>query len=678
MDLWSTLALLGRRRYLAALLLVITMGGSLAAIASLAPVSEVRSSLVLLLPAGQSPDGNPYTSGFQNQVLARLVATNMSAPAAIGQMSEQGADPRYEVTADNGYTAAFVRVVSRSRDEALAIRTVAVVSEGIRAETAHLQRISGAPEETWVQATPLVAAPEPQILAGSRIRPLAALVLASLLVALGGTFLAEGLYRRRRRTHTGTPHLNAPPPWVGFVNPDEGSGTEPVTRPKFPLDAVDAITVFVALLFILPARLVFAPLGAAGTPANIWGLVLLLWWTAHRLIPRSGQPGGPGAALTFQPVRIAIQVLGLAALISYAGAFFRPIDIVEIAAADRGLIALAAWSGVALVAVDGITTYARLRRLVDRVATAGAALAALGIVQFFTAIDIRPWFHLPFLSVNGDLELILLNSRSGFNRVAGTTNHPIEFSAVLAVILPLALHVAFHANPEKKRMAWIRVLLIGAAVPLSLSRTGMLGLLVGGAILFVSWPAPRRWRAILLTPFLAVGLRLLVPGLLGSIRSLFLSIQSDNSFIGRTDDYEIVARLFSEAPFFGRGWGTLLPDRYVLLDNQLLKTLLEGGLFALVALVGLFAVGIGAARGAYHRAADAEGRDLGQSSAAALAVGLVSFATFDAFAFVTVPATLFLVLGCSGALWRLTLPAASPSEVLVEPTPLRNRTLEPR
>jgi O-antigen ligase len=314
------------------------------------------------------------------------------------------------------------------------------------------------------------------------------------------------------------------------------------------------------------------------------------------------------------------------------------------------------------VAVDGITSRARLRRLIDRIATAGAGLACLGILQFFTSIDIRPWFKLPFLSVNGDLQLIFINGRSGFNRVAGTTDHPIEFSAVLAMILPIALHLAFHADPTRKRSAWVRVALIGGAVPLSVSRTGMLGLAVGGAVLFAAWPARRRWQLILLSPVLAVGLRLLVPGLVGSIGSLFLSIQSDTSFTGRTDDYAIAGRLFSQAPFFGRGWGTVLPDRYVLLDNQLLKTLLEGGLLALVALLALFAVGIGAARGSYHRAPDAETKDLGQSLTATIAIGLVTFVTFDAFAFATVPSTLFLVIGCAGALWRMTIAEHSDSQ----------------
>lgn len=657
MDLWSTLALLAKRWYIAGLILLLTVGASLATVARIAPVFEVNSPLVLLLPPSESPDGNPYTSGFQNQVLAQLVVQNLSATATVTRLVAQGADPQYSVVADNSYAAAFVHVISRSRELPVALRTTAVVSAAVEAEAERLQADAGAPAATWVRTVPLAASPEPHLLKGSRIRPLAGLLLASLMATFGVTLGFEALSRRRARRRASGPILEAQAPWRSLVSDtggelpslrvDQPLSARPEPR-RHPFDAVDAVTVFLVLLVGIPARLVFSPLGAAGTPANMWGLVLLIWWIAHRLIPGR-------ATRTFQPVRLAIQFLGLAALLSYSAAFFRPIDIVEIFAADRGLIALAAWSGVALVVADGIVTRARLRRLVERVVSAGSVLAGIGVMQFFTSIDIRPWYHIPFLTVNGDFVLVELNSRSGFNRVSGTANHPIEFSAVLAMILPLALYLAFHADPSRRRRAWLRVALIGMAVPLSVSRTGMLGLIVGGLVLFVSWPAKRRWRAIAMLPVLAVGSKLLVPGLLGSIQSLFLHIQSDNSFTGRTQDYAAVARFFSRTPIIGRGWGTLLPDRYILLDNQFLKTLVEAGLVGALALLALFIIGIGTARGAYHRAPDAEGRDLGQTFAASLAIGLISFVTFDAFAFAMVPAMVFLVVGAAGALWRLSV-----------------------
>ncbi len=41
-----------------------------------------------------------------------------------------------------------------------------------------------------------------------------------------------------------------------------------------------ALGVYVLLLFCIPAQLVFAPLGAAGPPAQMLGIVLLVVWTA--------------------------------------------------------------------------------------------------------------------------------------------------------------------------------------------------------------------------------------------------------------------------------------------------------------------------------------------------------------------------------------------------------------
>jgi hypothetical protein len=46
-------------------------------------------------------------------------------------------------------------------------------------------------------------------------------------------------------------------------------------------------------------------------------------------------------------------------------------------------------------------------------------------------------------------------------------------------------------------------------------------------------------------------------------------------------------------------------------------------------------------------------RSLAQSLAAAAAVAMVSFATFDALSFAMAAGMTFFLLGCVGALWRL-------------------------
>jgi polysaccharide biosynthesis protein PslJ len=412
-------------------------------------------------------------------------------------------------------------------------------------------------------------------------------------------------------------------------------------------DATSVLTVFVVLLVAVPSRLVFQPLGAAGTPAEMLALLAFLWWASARLVPSLGPATGA------QPVRSATFLLGGAILASYAAAFTRVIEPGEIRAADRGLLSLAAWAGICLLAADGVDRAERLEALLGRVVAAAAGLACVGILQFFTGFDLAGYLHVPGLTLNQPL--VLIDQRSIFRRVAGTATHPIEFGVVLALVLPVALHFAFGRDRRRPEL-WpcLAVAAIAVAIPMSLSRSALLGLPLGMLVLFAAWPARRRLAALIVTPVVLVGMRLMVPGMLGTIRSLFVNLRSDPSFQGRTDDYAVVGKFIAAAPVFGRGFGTFDPRRYVLLDNQYLGSLIETGLVGLVALLGVFLAALACARGARLRLADPDLRGLAQALAASVVVATVSFATFDALAFPMATCMVFLLLGCCGALWRLS------------------------
>ena len=191
-------------------------------------------------------------------------------------------------------------------------------------------------------------------------------------------------------------------------------------------DAVTLLTFFLVLLFGVPARLVFAPLGGAGSPAQLLGVAALLWWVGHRLAAPAGRPA------VRQPVRRAVLVLVLVILASYVAATVRPIDDVELRAADRGLLTTLAWLGIVLVAMDGIPTRARLDTLLRRLTVAGGAVGILGMMQFETGLAFTNYIQVPGLSQNSDLASML--ARDGFSRPAGTALHPIEFGIVLTMI----------------------------------------------------------------------------------------------------------------------------------------------------------------------------------------------------------------------------------------------------
>ncbi len=121
---------------------------------------------------------------------------------------------------------------------------------------------------------------------------------------------------------------------------------------------------------------------------------------------------------------------------------------------------------------------------------------------------------------------------------------------------------------------------------------------------------------------------------------------------------------------FGRGLGTFIPEKYFILDNQYIASTLEAGLVGLSALFLVMLVSFGCARGARRLFKDPVSRDLAQSLAAAAAVPVVVFATFDALSFPMVPGLMFLLLGVNGALWRLARPAWRPT-IAAAPSPER-------
>jgi len=429
------------------------------------------------------------------------------------------------------------------------------------------------------------------------------------------------------------------------------------------LDAASFLAVYATLLFAIPSQLIFRPLGAAGTPAAVWGMLGLLWWICCRA---GGLIGNERS-----PVRWALLAFACCILASYANGMAHgwyspsniqgvtddlydlvPASLEEIrakmmTAADRGLLGLMTWAGVVLVSVDGLRSWRQLDRVVGWLVKLAAVVALVGIIQFFTGLQIERLYHIPGLSANEDFGAVL--GRSVLRRVQATASHPIEFGVVMAAMFPLALHRALHAG---RRIAWVAPGLVGASATMSVSRSAILTLGVGGVVLLAGWPRVWRVNALTVAPFLVVGLRLLIPGLVGTIISLWTNLSNDPSTAGRTGDYTVVLGLYTDHPFLGRGHLTFVPRYYRIVDNQILVSLVELGAVGLFAMLTLFATAYLCARGVRLRASTSEHRHLGLALAASLAGLVVSFATFDAFGFPMVAGLTFLLIGLAGAAWQ--------------------------
>ncbi|MEP7054468.1 MAG: O-antigen ligase family protein [Actinomycetota bacterium] len=430
------------------------------------------------------------------------------------------------------------------------------------------------------------------------------------------------------------------------------------------LDAVTLLTFYLALTFLIPARLIVPGLGGAGRPSVLLGLGFLLWWLLSFLVPSLRSAGQ-------QPIRGIVWTFATATLLTYGLGFARGLTGLEGRSADRYLIIVLSMTGVALLTSDGIRSRDNLDRLLLRCLWLGGFMAFVGTLQFLFHYDLVPRIHVPGLVLNQ--ATIAIGARGpGFARVAGTTLHYIEFGVVLALLLPIAIHYAMFCPKGPRRTArWLLALMIGANIPFSVSRAGAVSLVIVAVTLFVVWSTQVRVKSIVVGIFCMAGFKVLVPGLLGTIRSLFLNFNSDPSVQGRTNDYAAVSHFIAERPWFGRGAGTFAPEIYRFLDNQYLMALITTGVVGLVALLILFGGGIVVARSTRRFGVDAASRHLGQAFTASMLAAAAASATFDSFSFPTFMTVVFLVLGAAGALRRLavsdpqTMAAAGPMGIPV-------------
>lgn len=418
------------------------------------------------------------------------------------------------------------------------------------------------------------------------------------------------------------------------------------------------VGVYIVVLLAVPSPLQIEPLGAAGGPANIMGLVALSWWACARFLPG-------GMAWGFSPIRWVIVAFMAAMVCGFATAALRPLDAIAGSGADRTLMSLLGFAGIALLAADGIGTLDQLHRTVRRLVDVAACFALAGILQFYMAIDVARYIRFPGLtSAVPTAEEFALQHRSGLPRVVATSSHPIEYGVVLAVALPLAFHLALTAADNERLTRWACVSLIGFAAPLALARSAVLGLTVGMVALWCGWGWQRRKTALGVAIVYLVLARLLVGGLLGAIRNMFLNMADDPSYQGRTMDYVVVGEMVGDAPWVGQGLGTFNPELYFILDHQYLGTLIETGVVGLAGLCALFLVGLFTARGVrrYGRAmGDGRLDSLGLALAASMLVLITTFVTFDALAFRMVAGLLFVLLGVIGAAWRLARVGSDPA-----------------
>jgi len=420
------------------------------------------------------------------------------------------------------------------------------------------------------------------------------------------------------------------------------------------------------LALVLPARLVVPGVGAEGRPSTLIAIGLFALWLIVLVRGVRRDSTSPAA-------RITLALLWVVILLSYASGFDRTLSSAEALAADRELLRWLAMSGLVIALAEGVRSVTVLTRVLQAAVMSAAVMSLVGILQAF-GFNIVPLIRVPGLILNAPLIGTSTRGDGGLARVAGTAAHYIEFGTVAALLLPLSLHFWMNSAAPRARLVnrWsVCSALLLSAVPFSLSRTSFLVLALTMAVFAICW-SRRTWvNALILGLGAAVTFQTIRPGLFGTVRALFVGAENDPSVTGRLEDYPLVLAYIAERPILGRGPGTFLPDLYILLDNQVLLTLVSMGALGLAAIAAILAAAAVALGRVIRLARVPHERSLPYALLAVIAGATVASVTFDSLSFATFATVLWLAVGSAFGLYRLTVArAAGP--------PRRNVTSRPR
>ncbi len=408
-------------------------------------------------------------------------------------------------------------------------------------------------------------------------------------------------------------------------------------------DAVTLLTWYAVVLLLVPATLIFTPLGQVGTPAIGAACLLLLCFLAS-WISGNTIPSGAG-----RPLRIAMVVFSVAILLSFVAAMTRDITQEEVLAADSGLIWLATSIGLFLLASQSIVDYRRLDTLLRRLVILGCVVALIGVGQFF-GYDLTKYMVIPGLSVNAAAVTNVL-VRGGFTRPWSTTTQPIEFSVVLAMLLPFAIQQALDPARTGVFRKWAPVAILAFSIPLTVTRSGVLGAFVAVLCMFFTWSPLRQRVALVFMVFGLGAMHFVAAGLISTLYRSFIGVVTgqDQNVQDRTADYAGVSQYVAQRPIFGRGFWTFIPTVYRYTDNMYLLSLVEIGVVGLLAMIILFLAGLYCARAGRRLTQVPAQRELGQALFASIAAAIVTSATFDSLTFPDFSGLFFIILGCTGA-----------------------------
>ena len=174
--------------------------------------------------------------------------------------------------------------------------------------------------------------------------------------------------------------LDASEPFVWRRSVNVAGTSQPLAAAKDGLSRSDAVVVlqlFALAVMVIPSDTVIAPVGAAGYPASLIGLVVFVVLLASVLL------GFHNPTRHSHPIQGVLCVIWLSLLASYIVMDRGRLTGIEIASADRMLIRFAVVTGVALVAAEWLGSLPDAMRVVRVLCWAGAFCGLVAALQYW-------------------------------------------------------------------------------------------------------------------------------------------------------------------------------------------------------------------------------------------------------------------------------------------------------
>jgi O-antigen ligase len=419
------------------------------------------------------------------------------------------------------------------------------------------------------------------------------------------------------------------------------------------------LTVLVLMILLIPIRTYTLPFQVSGNfklePYRAFVAVIVFAWAFSLL----ADPRVRARASGLEWVFLLIGVSTFASVVVNIGSIQALGVQTEVV---KSLVFFASFFLVFYFVVSVVRTQADIDRVLKLLVAGGAFVAGAAIIESRTQFNV--FDHLrtvfPFLQFNvvvdpnSDLNQF---TRGGEARVFGSAEHPIALSALLVMLLPLALYL-IQTTRKKVWIALAALLLLGALA--TLSRTGIVMLLVIAVVYLTlrTRSTARMWPALI--PTLLV-VHFALPHTLGVLKtSLFPSggvgalvteqnnaAQSRRSSGRLADVRPTIQQVSQSNPLLGLGFGSRVVEGPLanarILDDQWLGTLLETGFLGLIAWVWLFVRFLRRSMSEARRDLTERGWLLVALSASVASFG-IGMVLFDALAFTQETLVFFLIL----------------------------------